>query len=182
MAARKKMIETIIKNSIADRFEEAALEWDVTKCTTGDGECICGQKHLQYLFTIRNRKNGIELYPVGSECIKKFNNEHAIETAMRMQELLAIAEKLKALQSKTKKQVPDGIGFQVFSRKLLKFMYLNGAFPANRFNRYNGYNDYEFALGTFNGRYRNDAQRKKEYMLMKQTIGWVYEYAQALTA
>lgn len=182
MGARKAMIETILKNSIADTFEEAALEWDVVKCTIGDGTCICGQKHLQYLFRIRNRKNGRELFPVGSECIKKFNNETAIDTAVRMQELLTIAEKLKSLQGNKKDIVPKGVDFSMFSRKLLKFMYNEGAFPASKFNRNNGYNDYEFALGTFNGRYRNEAQKRKAYMLMKQTIDWVYDYTEAIMA
>lgn len=180
MSTRKAMIEAIIHNSVADKFEEAALEWDVMNCTMGDGTCVCGQKHLQYLFTIKNRHTGKTLYPIGSECIKKFNNENAMETALHMQELLIIAEKLKALREKTKKTVPEEITFKIFNRKLLKFMYLEGAFPANKFNRHNGYSDYQFALGTFNGRQHSQAQRRKEYMLIKQTLDWVCSYTEAL--
>lgn len=49
-----------------------------------------------------------------------------------------------------------------FSRKLLKYLYDEGAFEPNRFNTFNGKNDYLFMLDMFNKRKEpSDKQKKK---------------------
>jgi hypothetical protein len=43
-------------------------------CTT----CKCTKQHLKWLFRIVNKLNGNELFPIGSECIKRFGNQEMI--------------------------------------------------------------------------------------------------------
>ena len=54
----------------------AAREWTVLSLNRveSDSTCICGKKHILYVSTIQNLITGEQLYPIGSECIKKFKN------------------------------------------------------------------------------------------------------------
>lgn len=38
-------------------------------------QSVCGKEGIKYLYTIRNKINGEEIFPIGSSCIKKFNND-----------------------------------------------------------------------------------------------------------
>ena len=66
----------VVESSQSKIFDEARYEWNITSTGTAEvGEeetCVCGQTHLHYLFEITNKNNGNVLYPIGSECIKKF--------------------------------------------------------------------------------------------------------------
>lgn len=68
----------VVEHSEGDIFEEARYEWDITgssKALIGQEQtCVCGKKHLLYLFEITNRNTNKTLFPIGSECIKKFEN------------------------------------------------------------------------------------------------------------
>jgi hypothetical protein len=52
----ENLVERVVVRSESDRWEEAREEWQV----------------LRYLFTIRNGYNNNEIFPIGSQCIKKF--------------------------------------------------------------------------------------------------------------
>jgi hypothetical protein len=68
----------VIELSNSDIFNEAKFEWDIVGNDIADEDtnetCVCGHKHLKYLFEIRNRYTNQSLYPIGSECIKKFES------------------------------------------------------------------------------------------------------------
>ena len=71
-----ELAKKVVECSQSDVFDEARYEWDITQTGTAEvGEeetCVCGQTHLIYVFEITNRKTAKILYPIGSECIKKF--------------------------------------------------------------------------------------------------------------
>jgi hypothetical protein len=61
-----------------------------------EGSCICGKKNIRYEFKITNIINGNEIYPVGSECIKKINNNYLDDS------LKEIEKELKRKEAKEK--------------------------------------------------------------------------------
>lgn len=143
----KKLIGTVICNSESDTWQEAVTEWEIYDCEEDEScseECICGKENIKYLYTIRNVINGNELFPIGSSCIKRFNrNDFNEETTLRegMFKLLHAVEENKYLS----------LSSEFFSRKLLKWLYENGAFNSD-YNNYDGKEDYEFMLKMFNKR------------------------------
>jgi hypothetical protein len=68
----------ILENSAADGWEEARVEWTIEPRALDLGEdsfrdahvsCICGYEPLRYLFTAVNTVTGVDLRPIGSQCI-----------------------------------------------------------------------------------------------------------------
>jgi len=54
---------------------ELAAEWYVTESHVdreGGNTCLCGQEDIVYVSTIHNVYNDVHLFPLGSECIKRF--------------------------------------------------------------------------------------------------------------
>lgn len=72
------LIEIINQNSTSENFQTNSREWSVMECID-QGEdterCICGKEGIRYCYRIYNNKTNKSLYPIGSSCIKKFNNE-----------------------------------------------------------------------------------------------------------
>ncbi|GAP05070.1 hypothetical protein [Fructobacillus tropaeoli] len=139
----KQLIWTVIENSEASNWDEAVKEWSVVGFDTArnaDGECVCGQDNLYYLYTIRNDKNGNELSPIGSSCIKKFEREDLnakVETLEKQLKLLHALENKNFITLSKK----------FFSKKLLKYLFDRGAFEDQN---YDSEDNYEFMLKMFN--------------------------------
>ena len=74
------LINEVISNSTSKTFDEARTEWKMTAYHTATASenisCICGHPHLVNLYEITNVKNQNILYPIGSECITKFNFDY----------------------------------------------------------------------------------------------------------
>lgn len=69
------LYDIVIKNSHSNTFEDAKYEWCIFDFEEEENaECICGKKHIKQCYTIKNKINSKLLYPVGSECIKRFCN------------------------------------------------------------------------------------------------------------
>lgn len=69
----------VIESSVSDDWNSAKDEWVLSNSTIANDEtCICGKLHIKNCFTLRNILNGHELYPVGSECVKKFENNRML--------------------------------------------------------------------------------------------------------
>ena len=135
------LIKTVLNNSESKEWECAVLEWEVFDCVE-DEECsticICGKEGLKYAFTIRNKYNGCLLYPIGSTCIKKFGLYNAVSRGQFI-------------------SLKDGL----FSRKLLRKLYEDGAFSGTCYNGFNPFNDYQFLLDMFNKRELTNSQISK---------------------
>ena len=71
-----KLRHIVIDNSHSLIWEEAKKEWNASIQGTGDKTCICGKKHIKYLFSLKHKENQVILQPVGSCCIKHFNEAH----------------------------------------------------------------------------------------------------------
>ena len=124
------------------------LEWDIVDCEEDDeleSSCICGKENLRYLFTIKNYRTGIVLYPIGSSCIKKFNRKDLNEQA-------SISEQLFKLLHAVESGEYISLSTEFFSRKLLAYLYEDGAFTDNEYNNYDAEKDYYFMLDMFNKR------------------------------
>lgn len=68
----------VILNSVADNWREARTEWYVSGKDTLDkptGVCKGGHLGLMDLYEITNHITGMSLYPIGSACIKRFEDD-----------------------------------------------------------------------------------------------------------
>lgn len=152
MQASYDLFNLVIQQSQSKNWSEAVLEWEVVDCTedeTSSTECVCGKEGIKYLYTIRNKINGEEIFPIGSSCIKKFNNDDLTSETELWKKEFALYHAISnnefiKFEGKEKNRL--------FSRKLLEKLYDEGAFKANQFNDFNPSNDYEFLLEMFNKR------------------------------
>ena len=153
----KNLVMTVIKYSESEYWEDAVTEWEIDDCEEDDScsnECICGKENIKYLYTIRNVRNGNTLFPIGSSCIKKFNRtDMNEETVLREStfKLLHAVEDNRYLSLST----------ELFSRKLLRWLYDQGAFDTP-YNQYDGEEDYEFMLKMFNKRDKSTISVKQD--------------------
>lgn len=147
----RNLIDRVIKNSLADNWDDAVQEWDILDCVEDESReesCICGKEDLYFLFTIKNRYNGKTLFPIGSSCIHKFEREDLSEQA-------DIEEKMFRLYHAIENGSYITLDPGFFSRKVLRHLYEVGAFD-NSYNEYDGQSDYEFLLKMFNKRNKQD--------------------------
>lgn len=148
---------TVIRSSESDNWKDAVVEWDIDDCEEDlscSSECVCGKENIKYLYTIRNRYSGRILYPIGSSCINKFGRED-----------LRDATSLIESQFKLLHAVEEGrylsLSSELFSRKLLRWLYEEGAFDTE-YNDYDGEDDYEFMLKMFNKRDKDSISLKQD--------------------
>ncbi len=150
------VINSILSHSRSKDWDEATNEWDLfdfyEDLNMASSCACCGQKGLRYLFEVKNKKTNEILFPVGSQCIKKFGREDLNERVSK------IERNLKLLHA-----VRDNsfIDLSFFSRKILEELYKEGAFKPTPYNHNNGKLDYDFLLEMFN-------KRKKESITEKQ--------------
>jgi len=152
----RKYSETLLKSvldlSNSKDWSIAVQEWEVEDCIEDEeleSSCVCGKENLKYLFTIRNKENGNELFPIGSVCIKKFERSD-------LSELVDIKESLFKLMHALKDKEYITLDSEYFSRKLLHYLYNQNAFKSNQYNNYEPYNDYEFMLKMFNKKNKDE--------------------------
>lgn len=140
----KKVIED---NSVADEFFRAVHEWTVTAVEEDplqEGECVCGQQHLRYMYTIQNLNSGLPLEYIGSTCVEHFQSSQLNLQVTVFRGLFDLRKKILASE-----QVSLNADF---SREILRWLYEEDAFPATQFNGNDGANDYQFLLDMFNKR------------------------------
>lgn len=71
-----RLIQAVMEQSVAKQWSEARREWGVGHYTLEEDEtCVCGKRHIQHCYCIVNRITRTSLYPIGSECIKRFSDE-----------------------------------------------------------------------------------------------------------
>ncbi|MBK5077393.1 hypothetical protein IL308_11575 [Lactococcus lactis] len=162
----KNLIKKVIDNSESDIWKSAITEWvidDVEEDTNQFESCICGKENLRYLYTIRNKLSGKFLYPIGSQCIKKFEQDeltNEINVKEQMFKLLHAVEDNAFLK----------LSSEFFSRKLLLYLYEQGAFEETKYNDFDSLQDYQFMLDMFNKRVRTDKQDKKATAIILNSL------------
>lgn len=153
----ENLIKKVLDNSWSDNWDEAVREWEIYDCeedSSCTSYCVCGKEHLRYLYTIRNVDTGHILYPIGSSCINKFERDDMTEETI-------IREKLFELYYAVQDNDMIELNSKYFSRKLLLWLYEEGAFRPTVYNNYDARNDYEFMLDMFNKRPENISQRQQ---------------------
>lgn len=119
----KALIQKVIDASNSQYWHDAVSEWEIADCDEDSNllsSCICGKENLRYLFTIENIHNCNILYPIGSSCIKKFNRDD-------LNDIASIKEKLFKLFHAIQNNEYITLTSELFSRKLLTYLYDNGA-------------------------------------------------------
>ena len=147
------LIGTVIGLSVADDWEGARREWEVVGCEvdeTHSATCVCGKEGLRYVYTIANTETGETLSPIGSSCIKKFEQSDMDEELAGWQQAIKLMEEAARIGKEDYVHLHSGS----YSRKLLYFLYEQDAFRPTKYNGYDGYNDYLFLLDMFNGGFR----------------------------
>ncbi|MBX9006075.1 MULTISPECIES: hypothetical protein [Lactobacillales] len=172
MSGIEHLFEEVLDASVSSDWDEAVNEWDVVGIDEDgnhDTSCICGKEGLRYLFTIQNRFNGNELFPIGSKCIGKFERADLdlnTATYQKLFELFNEYERNKFISLKS----------GMFSRKLLEFLYNDGAFKPTVYNGSDPYKDYEFLLSMFNKREENITKKqngKIKAILLNQIVPYI---------
>ncbi len=154
----KKVIEA---NSVADDFYHAVHEWNVTAVDehpSSEGECVCGQQHLLYMYTIQNHHTGLPLEYIGSKCVQHFQSSDLNLQVNVFRGLFELRKKILAGDQVS-------LTSDYFSREILKWLYEEGAFPATTYNGNNGNNggnDYRFLLDMFNKRNKDEITRGQQ--------------------
>lgn len=158
--ATAPLFREVVSKSESDVWEEAVREWDVASVREDEGRvesCVCGHEHLRYLFTIRNRLNGSEIYPIGSTCIKKFKRgslSKDVDCRLQAIRLMREAERLGRGRY-------VGLRSGFFSRNLITHMRNKGAFRRDDRPIGDAERDYGFLYDTFNKRKLDDEQQAR---------------------
>lgn len=156
----------VIANSIANNWDDAVQEWDmigVSEDETMRSSCHCGKFGIRYLYEIYNRLNGNTLKPIGSECIKRFGRKD-------LRDKVSITGQYFNLRKAIYNNEFVQLSSKYFSRKLLRFLFEQGAFPSSKYNKGNPENDYNFMLAMFNKKKRSEAQERKVRALLNTSI------------
>lgn len=167
------LLRKVIDLSEGDNWESAVTEWEIVDCEEDDSlsmSCICGKEHLFYLFTIENKLNGNQLFPIGSSCIKKFGRDDLDEEASvreQMFKLLHVVENNQFIS----------LSPELFSRKLLRKLYEEGAFDSE-YNDYDGFYDYEFMLKMFNKRDKSSITPKQQRKIRALIVASIRPFLQ----
>lgn len=172
MSNRFQLITKVLDASKSTLWDEAVMEWEITDWDEaeqyGEHSCICGKENIIKLYTISNIHNGNILFPIGSQCIKKFDREELSD------EISAI-EKMFSLQKAYENNEFIELSPALFSKKSLKYMYDNGAF--NNSNYGSGYNSYQFILKMYKKRNTPSPaqQRKINAIIMNDIRPYCYK-------
>lgn len=159
--------ETVVELSIADNWEEAKMEWTKAELVKIDADrkqsCLCGHKSLKKVFAItRNDGSGIELSPIGSSCIEKFENEELTKSIKRAEKTYKLKKNLKFEDLR-----------EVMDEEMLEDFYSKGYFKEDKENEFNPWNDYilfKMALS------RKNEERQLAYNKIERIIYVINDY------
>lgn len=161
--------QAVIAASVGDRWKNAVLEWEVTSVEehpTSDGECVCGQTNLLWMYTIENTLNNNHLFPIGSTCVNHFERAD-------LNQQVSVLRRLVTLRSAARKGERITVDKEWFSRATLDYLLDHGAFTPDQYNRGDGYYDWEFLRKVFGKRDKGDLSSKQLYrarMLVQNKI------------
>lgn len=169
-----RLTSAIMANSEAKSWKEARSEWDVVFMEEDDSleeSCVCGYEGLRYLYTIQNRKNGHELFPIGSECVRKFDSTSMNEQVTRWGIIARLADMADLpWKERTFYKAKD---LKALNRKFLESLDDTGAITPSKYNDYKPFHDKWFLIDMFNKRDpMTSSQMRKANALTGQLIRW----------
>lgn len=170
--APKALIDAVLEKSVADTWANAVREWYVVGVDEDEdatGKCVCGKEGLRYLFEIRNRHNGNTIWPIGSKCIEKFEDQDMNTDVKCWLGVLKLVD--RAVRYGRRRHISLFEDKKLFSRRLIWFMYEQGVFEPDRYNGFDPRNDAEFLVDMFN---KHDpptkSQRKKAQAIIDKRV------------
>lgn len=168
----EQLERVVLENSYSKNWTSAVLEWEITDTDEDEScesNCVCGKENIRYLYTIENtiikKKKKKTLFPIGSSCIKKFNRND-------LNEQTSITEKLFKLYHAVGNNQFLSLSTDLFSRKLLQYLYKERAFYLEN-GKYDEDENYEFLLQMFNKKDKNSitsGQRRKITAILLNNI------------
>ena len=163
------LFNEVISKSESDVWEKAVQEWEIVSEREDEDRsesCVCGHERLRHLFAIRNFHNGNVIYPIGSTCIKKFERDDLNEDLQCRHQAIRLMHEAERLGKGNYVEIDSGF----FSRKLIYYLFKNGAFQ--RGGRPIGYADadYGFLYDMFNKRTLDEEQRNKSRELIRDYV------------
>ncbi|MGQ2916466.1 hypothetical protein [Microbacterium aurantiacum] len=127
---------------------------------SSEGECVCGQTNLLWMFTITNSNNGAELFPIGSSCVNHFER-----TDLNRQ--VAVFRKLMDIRAAAQQQKQVTLTTDYFSRAVLDYLLEAGAFTPDEYNFWDAQGDFEFLRKMFGVRDKSTISSKRQWKIRK---------------
>lgn len=117
-----KLIDEVINCSEANDWRNAKTEWQIIDYEYVESKytCVCGKEGLKNLYTIQNTITEKILFPIGSVCIKKFENEDLNSQLNYWKQLLQL--KNAAISYGKNNRIDFHEDKELFSRKLIQYM------------------------------------------------------------
>jgi hypothetical protein len=174
----ENLTQTVISKSIGTTWHDAVQEWEIVDCIEDDeleSSCICGKENLKYLFTIKNQHNQNYLSPIGSSCIKKFQRSDLNDFATVNEQLFKLLHAIENNQFLT-------LSSELFSRKLLKYLFDAGAFKASSYNNFYPEKEYRFLLKMFNKRDKDSITDKQQRYISAIILNSIKPFLQSMLA
>lgn len=143
----EQLKRVVLEKSYSKNWTTAVLEWEITDTDEDEScssSCVCGKENIRYLYTIENTKTNETLFPIGSSCIRKFDRSD-------LNNQTSLIEQLFRLYHAVEENKFISLSNELFSRKLLKYLYDEGAFLSDN-EDYDEEENYEFLLKMFNKR------------------------------
>ncbi len=160
---KNNFLHPIICSSVSNEWESVAREWEITVYERVEEDtCICGKEEIKDIYTIRNRINGNELYPIGSRCINKFKSEkmnkdiHAYEKAFNK-----ISNGISKLRETIGKGESIKFTARLFSEELIRYLNKEGALDDN---------ERQFLLDMTGKRYKRSGEREQINEIIENRI------------
>ena len=150
-------------SSESKKLNLAIQEWDkIEEYEVDEEECICGKKEIKHVNKIRNRRNGNELYPIGSCCIGKFAPKEMAENYNACKRMAnKISTKILRLRETIDKGEPIKFNARLFSEEFIRYLNENEVFKND--------SDYSLLLEMRNKR-RNSEKKEQIDKIIKEYI------------
>ena len=155
MSYKENFVNFIIDESDSKDWNNTVHEWNIVTYdidSSLSSECICGKTGIKHLFGIKNILNSNYIFPIGSECIKKFGREDLD---------IEINESIQYLELIDKVRKGEFITIKDFSRKLIDLLEEKEVFG--------DYNQYDFFKGMFN---KQTKPTEKQESFIRGIIGY----------
>lgn len=168
----QQLFDIVLKSSESSNLTNAFAEWDLEDSeedVDAESVCVCGKENIRYLHLIRNRINGNTLFPIGSSCIEKFERSD-------LNEMISLKESMFRLFHAVENNEFLSLSKNLFSRKLIKYLYEQGTFTSTQFEEKDSY---EFLLKMFNKKSKRTITEKQDKKIKAILLNNIKPYVKA---
>ena len=118
----------VIYSSESNEWKSAAQEWEIIGYKRVENDtCICGKEEIKDVYKIRNRRNGNELYPIGSSCIDKFESKEMTKDTNKFKKIYnRISNEIFRQRETAGKGESLKFNTRLFSKELIHYLNKKG--------------------------------------------------------